>query len=789
MNRKVFQTLEFDKILQRLSELTENEKVKERIVQLMPETELSTARALLAETSEAVGVVLRRGNPPGMRIVDVTPGLLRAQRGGVMNQKELLGVSRLLKTVRRVKGYISDDKSLGEGTVYRLAAAMEPLKPVETRIDEAVLSEEEIADGASPELYQIRRKMKTLHSRIRETLNDIITSSHYQKALQDAIITMRGERFVVPVKAECRADIKGIVHDSSSSGATLFVEPMAVVSLSNELADLSGKEKEEIDRILAELTAYVSEYREPLLANVNAVFELDFIFCKARLSVSQNGVEPELNEDGIISIRKGRHPLLDPQKVVPVDIWLGEEFDTLVITGPNTGGKTVSLKTLGLFTLMAQSGLHISAGDQSRIAVFDEVFADIGDEQSIEQSLSTFSSHIVNLVGILGRVTDRSLILADELGAGTDPTEGAALAISILEYIRARGARAAATTHYSELKLYALSTPGVENASCEFDLKTLSPTYKLLIGVPGKSNAFAISKRLGIPEDVITRARELVSDESLKLEDVISDLESSRQKAEKEKEKAESMARAARQMKDKASRETQELEQKRAKLLQEARTEAQRIIESAKEESQKVIREIRNIRDSAPMKEAMERAEQVRASLREQSEKLRGSAQSAPAKRGKPLKNVKPGDEVMILSLGQAATVLSAPDKSGRVQVQAGIMKMKIPLTDLAAGEKQKKEQSKGVSTHAVAAGRTKTAKTELDVRGMMLEEALAAVDKYLDEAVMSSLNTVTIIHGKGTGVLRAGIGDYLKRHPLVAEYRLGRYGEGENGVTVVTFR
>lgn len=789
MNRKVFQTLEFDKILQRLSELTENEKVKERIVQLMPETELSTARALLAETSEAVGVVLRRGNPPGMRIVDVTPGLLRAQRGGVMNQKELLGVSRLLKTVRRVKGYISDDKSLGEGTVYRLAAAMEPLKPVETRIDEAVLSEEEIADGASPELYQIRRKMKTLHSRIRETLNDIITSSHYQKALQDAIITMRGERFVVPLKAECRADIKGIVHDSSSSGATLFVEPMAVVSLSNELADLSGKEKEEIDRILAELTAYVSEYREPLLANVNAVFELDFIFCKARLSVSQNGVEPELNEDGIISIRKGRHPLLDPQKVVPVDIWLGEEFDTLVITGPNTGGKTVSLKTLGLFTLMAQSGLHISAGDQSRIAVFDEVFADIGDEQSIEQSLSTFSSHIVNLVGILGRVTDRSLILADELGAGTDPTEGAALAISILEYIRARGARAAATTHYSELKLYALSTPGVENASCEFDLKTLSPTYKLLIGVPGKSNAFAISKRLGIPEDVITRARELVSDESLKLEDVISDLESSRQKAEKEKEKAESMARAARQMKDKASRETQELEQKRAKLLQEARTEAQRIIESAKEESQKVIREIRNIRDSAPMKEAMERAEQVRASLREQSEKLRGSAQSAPAKRGKPLKNVKPGDEVMILSLGQAATVLSAPDKSGRVQVQAGIMKMKIPLTDLAAGEKQKREQAKDVSTHAVAAGRTKTAKTELDVRGMMLEEAIAVVDKYLDEAVMSSLNTVTIIHGKGTGVLRAGIGDYLKRHPLVAEYRLGRYGEGENGVTVVTFR
>ncbi len=788
MNRKVYQTLEFDKILSKLAEFTENEKVKERILTLEPAAEIETAKTLLGETSEAVGVILRRGNPPGLRIVDVTPGIMRAGRGGVMNQKELLGISRLLKTVRRVKSYISDDKSLVEGTVFRLSAALEPLRPLETRIDDVILSEDEIADGASPELYQIRRKMKTLQSRIRETMNGIISSAQHQKALQDAIITMRGDRFVVPVKAECRAEIKGIVHDSSSSGATLFVEPMAVVSLSNELADLGGKEKEEIERILIELTAYTCEYSEQLTANIAAIFELDFIFCKAKLSISQNAMEPQLNENGIISIRKGRHPLLDPDKVVPVDIWLGEEFDTLVITGPNTGGKTVSLKTLGLFTLMAQSGLHISAMDQTKISIFDEVFADIGDEQSIEQSLSTFSSHIVNLVDILRKVTDRSLVLTDELGAGTDPTEGAALAISVLEYIRHRGAKAAATTHYSELKLYALSTQGVENASCEFDLKTLSPTYKLLIGVPGKSNAFAISRRLGIPEEIIDRAKELVSDDSLKLEDVISGLELSRRQAEAERENAEKMARSARQLKERTDREAQEAEQRRSKILQEARTEAQRIVEVAKDESQKVVKELRTISNSAPMREAMERVEAARAELRRQSEKLRGNGQGTLKKSAKPLKNVKPGDIVEVLSLGQQGQVLSAPDKNGRVQLQIGIVKTKVSLDDLAEVA-QKKEKQTSKSYVGMSGGRSKTAKAEIDVRGMMLEEALAAVDKYLDEALMSSLHTVTIIHGKGTGVLRTGIGEYLKRHPLVAEYRAGRYGEGETGVTVVTFK
>ncbi len=786
MNRKVIQTLEFDKILNHLAQYTENEKVKERILSLRPAKELEKAQELLMETTEALGVVLRRGNPPGMRINDIAPALLRAERGGVMNQKELLGVSRLLKTSRRIKNYILDDKSLSEGIIFGLVSAIEPLKPVEIKIDEAILSEEEIADGASPELFQIRRRMKNIEGKIRETLNSIISSTHYQKALQDPIITMRGERFVVPVKSEHKSDIKGIVHDSSSSGATLFVEPMAVVSLSNELADLAGKEKEEIERILAELTSYVSEYKEQIILNSNTIYELDFIFSKARLSVDMNAVEPELNNEGIIFIKKGRHPLLAPQKVVPVDIWLGDGFDTLVITGPNTGGKTVSLKTLGLFTLMAQSGLHISAAEQTKIAVFDEVFADIGDEQSIEQSLSTFSSHIVNLVEILKRVTHKSLVLADELGAGTDPTEGAALAISILENIRSRGAKAAVTTHYSELKLYALSTDGVENASCEFDIKTLSPTYKLLIGVPGKSNAFAISKRLGISEEIIERAKELVSDESLKLEDVISDLETSRRRAEKEKQRAESMAKDAQSMKDKISNETRRMEERRDKMLQEARTEAMRIIEAAKDESQKIIKEIRTIRDSAPMQEAIKKAEEAKAALREKSEKLKGSPNEIKTNR-KPLKNVKPGDLVIIISLDQQATVLTMPDKSGKVQVQAGIMKMKVPITDLAAEKQPAKKESKTTATHSVK--RSVSAKTELDVRGMMLEEALYAVDKYLDEAILASLHTVTIIHGKGTGILRAGINDYLKTHPQVAEFRLGRYGEGENGVTVVTFK
>ena len=550
MDKKSFTTLEFHKILARLAEFTQNEPVKQRILNLEPTASLKEAQLWQKETTEGLGMILRRGNPPGLKVTDVTAALLRAERGGTLTMRELLSVSALAKTARSLKRYLEDDKALAEGTISGYLSVLEPLRQVSDKIDDAIVSEEEMADGASPELYQIRRKKKSLAGKIRDTLQEMISSPKYQKALQEPIVTMRGDRYVLPVKAENKNEIKGIVHDASASGATLFIEPMSVVSITNSLAALEAEEKEEINKVLAALSSFVCEFSEAIKANLSAIYELDFLFAKAKLSLAQNAVEPELNDDGIVNIQKGRHPLLDPKTVVPVDIYLGEDFDTLVITGPNTGGKTVSLKTLGLLSLMAACGLHVTAAEHSRLAVYENVFADIGDEQSIEQSLSTFSSHVVNLVSILKRLTMNSLVLTDELGAGTDPTEGAALAIAILDYVRSRGAKAAATTHYSELKLYALSTERVENASCEFDLKTLSPTYKLLIGIPGKSNAFAISRRLGMEEEILSRAGELLNDENVQMEDVLARLEKNRQQAAKQRRQAETMRRDARDIKE-----------------------------------------------------------------------------------------------------------------------------------------------------------------------------------------------------------------------------------------------
>ncbi|MBR6728520.1 MAG: endonuclease MutS2, partial [Clostridia bacterium] len=609
MDKKSLVTLEFNKILTKMAELTQNEPVRSRIMSLMPVASLEEARHLQKETSEAVGIILRRGNPPGLKASDVTASVLRAERGGSLTMRELLAVAELLKTARAVKRYIEEDKALGEGIIFGLGQALIPLRQVSDRIFEAIISEEEMADTASAALLQIRRKKKSLAGKIRDTLQEMIASPKYQKALQEPIVTMRGDRYVVPVKAECKSEVKGIVHDSSASGATLFVEPMAVVSIANSLTALDAEEREEISRILLELSAFVAEYREEIKTNQTAVFELDFLFVKGRLSISYNGTEPDLNEEGIVDIKKGRHPLLPADKVVPVDIYLGADFDTLVITGPNTGGKTVSLKTLGLLSLMAASGLHVTAAEHSKLAVFENVFADIGDEQSIEQSLSTFSSHVVNLVSMLGRMNEKSLLLADELGAGTDPTEGAALAISILDHVRLLGAKAAATTHYSELKLYALSTPRVENASCEFDLKTLSPTYRLLIGVPGKSNAFAISRRLGLPEEILEKASGHLAQENVQMEDVLARLEKNRQKAEAEKREAMTMNRDIRALRETLKKERADLERQRVKILEEARTEALRILESAKDESQKAMRDIRSIRDNAALKEALQEAE------------------------------------------------------------------------------------------------------------------------------------------------------------------------------------
>jgi len=789
MNQKAFQTLEFHKILNMLAAFTQNEKVQKRILQLAPETEIEKVRRAQTETTEATGVLLRRGNPPGFTIVDVSGAVMRTERGGTMSMQELMSLSRSMACARRLKAYIKEDKPAENTGIYALSDGIFDLKKVENEINEKIISEDEMADGASPALFAIRRKIKTQTEKIRDTLNSVITSGKYQKFLQETIVTMRGDRYVVPVKAEYKNEIKGIVHDASASGSTVFIEPAAVVEMTNEIAELKGKEKEEVERILYELSAFVSEFCAPILSNIHTIFELDFIFCKARLSLAQNAIEPELNDTGIIRIKGGRHPLLDKEKVVPIDISLGEHYDTLVITGPNTGGKTVSLKTLGLFTLMAQAGLHISASSGSSMAVFDNVFADIGDEQSIEQNLSTFSSHIVNLVHILNAMTPNSLVLADELGAGTDPTEGAALAISMIEYMRARGARVAATTHYSELKLYALSSQGVENASCEFDVSTLSPTYRLMIGVPGKSNAFAISKRLGVSDTIIENAKKRITNENIKLEDVIANLEDAKKRAEEDRLLAQNASRDARIFKENMRREMDKLEEKKAKLMQEARAEAMSIVESAKKQSQEVLKELREIKSSAAYREAMEKTEKAREALRAESDKItKGAASQKPKVR--TLKSVKLGQNVHIVSLDTDASVLTLPDKKGTLFVQAGIMKIKTNLNDLtsAGAEKAEKMKSKTVAA-TFKASKQVSASMEKDVRGMTLDEAILVVDKFIDDCYLSSLHEVTIIHGKGTGVLRAGIGEFLRKHPSVESYRAGRYGEGEMGVTVVTLK
>ncbi len=790
MNKKTLITLEFHKILNILKGFTQNERVQERILSLVPETELALVKKLQQETTEASGVLLRRGNAPGFTVRDVGGAVLRTQRGGAMTMQELLSLSAAMATARRLKAYIAEDKPSEETSIRALSDAVEVLKQVEDKINETILGEDEMADGASPALFAIRRKIKTQESKIRDTLNSVITSDRFQKILQDSIITMRGDRYVVPVKAEYKNEVKGIVHDASSSGSTVFIEPASVVEMTNEIAELRSKEKEEIERILYELSAFVSEFAEQIFVNYTTIFELDFIFCKARLSLLQNANEPALNDKGVIDIKGGRHPLLDKNKVVPVDISLGDRYDTLIITGPNTGGKTVSLKTLGLFTLMAQAGLHISAGSGSTMAVFENVFADIGDEQSIEQNLSTFSSHIVNLVDILNGVTQNSLVLADELGAGTDPTEGAALAVSIIEYLRMFGARVAATTHYSELKLYALSTEGVENASCEFDVATLSPTYRLMIGVPGKSNAFAISKRLGLYDSIIENAKMRITDDNIKLEDVIAGLERSRKKAEEDRLLAENASRDARIFKENMRKEMEKLEEKKAKLMADARAEAMAIVESAKKQFQEAMKELRDIKNTAVYREALEKAEKAREALRKESEKIaKNASQNMP--KIKPLKNVKLGETVHIVSMGTDASVLSLPDKKGALFVQAGIMKIKTNLNDLTRPGRtveKKKSDSKAIAA-SFKASRQEGASMEKDVRGLMLEEAISVVDKFLDDCYLSSLHEVTIIHGKGTGVLRAGIGDFLRHHPCVKSYRPGRYGEGEAGVTVVTLK
>ncbi len=796
MKNKSYKVLEFDKILGILAGYTNSVRVKERIEKLVPFKTLSEAQNAQKETAEAVSLILRMGSPGiNLAVPEVSGGVKRAESGGVLNLVELMGVSRVLYVARRMKSYLGDAGQ--DGILTHLASMLESCRPLEDEINGAILSETEIADDASSELAAIRRKKRNINAKIKDTLNDMVRSAHYKKFLQDPIVTVRSERYVIPVRAEYRSEVQGIVHDSSSSGQTLFIEPISVVNASNEIRELENKEAREIEKILASLSASVAEKGDIVITDANTVSELDFIFCKAKLALDMDANEPSLNDEGIIEFKRARHPLINKDVVVANDILLGDGFDTLVVTGPNTGGKTVTLKTVGLFSLMAASGLHLPLSETSRAAIFSEVFADIGDEQSIEQSLSTFSSHMVNIVDILNKVTDSSLVLFDELGAGTDPTEGAALAISILEKLRFMGARCVATTHYSELKLFALSTPGVENASCEFDVESLKPTYKLMIGVPGKSNAFAISKRLGLPGDVIDRANELLSDEDVKFEDVITDLEENRAKAVSERETYERMKREITALRETVEKERIKLKENKARVMEEAHREAKVLIMEAKEEANKIIRDLERMRiEGIKTADLDEKVSKSREKLKKKEDNIDRAISRAdkPKKTFREIvKNLKVGETVKIISVGETATVLKEQKKGDEtVRVQAGIIKMDVHITDL---ERVKDNSSKELADKYVAStktnfsSKTKNVSTEVDVRGQMLEEAIMNVEKFLDDCYLAGISPVSVIHGKGTGVLRKGIGEMLRKHKYVKSHRMGRYGEGETGVTIVELK
>ena len=784
MKERTLRVLEFTRIREMLAEGALTEAGAEKCRKLAPSDDLATVESLQAETEEAAVILQYSGGHPMTAFPDVRPALAICEKGGSLSAGMLLNVAELLRASRAARDALVTDR---ENTPILKARAegLFTARNIEKDITDAIISEDEIADRASSELMNIRRHLRGAQDRIRDKLNQMIRSAALQKALQDPIITVRNNRYVLPVKAEFRSSVPGLVHDQSSSGATLFIEPMSAVEMGNELKQWELKEQQEIERILAALSAEVAPYAASMAETEDLLAELDFIFAKGLLSRRFVCVSPKLNNEGRLKIIRGRHPLIDTEKVVPSTIWLGEKdmFTTLVITGPNTGGKTVTLKTVGLFTLMTQAGLQVPADLGTEMAVFEQVFADIGDEQSIEQSLSTFSGHMTNIVEIMHEVTPRDLVLFDELGAGTDPTEGAALAQSILTRLQHIGVRTLATTHYSELKAFALTTKGVENASVEFDVETLRPTYRLSIGVPGKSNAFEISRRLGLPENLIDAARKLLSGNAIRFEDVIANAEYHRQVAEKERQLAEEASRETVRLRNEAEQLRREMEQKRTEQLRKAREDAKHIVDQARRESESVIAELKKMKKNAAGGDVNELRRRLD---RESDELAEGLGQEAPDS-GEAPKTVKAGDKVKILTLGAEGTVLAPPDEKGEVQLQAGMMKFKAPLAQLRI---IRQEPAKEKTTVRAKTGMmSRTVKSECDVRGMNLEEALDAVGLYLDEAVLAGLNEVYIIHGKGTGILRAGIQQDLRKNRHVKGFRRGVYGEGEDGVTVVTLK
>ena len=785
MEDRSFRVLEFNKIIEKVSEYAITSSAKELVFALTPYDTIFEVEKKLKETEEALDLLITKSNPPFEGFFDVKEGIERAKKGGMLSISQILRVGGMLKASRRFKDYINrrDDEKPHE-LLEDLIDILVPLKKLEETIEISIVSEEEISDRASSTLSSIRRNLKEKNSSVRDKINSIVRSN--SKYLQDSLYTMRGDRYVLPVKAEYKGQVPGLVHDQSSTGATLFIEPMSLVNLNNEIKELKLKEKAEIERILMELSNKVYEEIEIIESNYKILTELDFIFAKAKYSSSINGICPTVSDDRSFDIIQGRHPLIDPKVVVPSDVYLGKEFNTLMITGPNTGGKTVTLKTVGLIHLMALSGILIPAKDASSIGFFKEIFADIGDEQSIEQSLSTFSSHMTNVVRIMENASDSSLVLFDEIGSGTDPVEGAALAIAILDSLRERKAKLIATTHYSELKGYALRTEGIENASVEFDVETLRPTYRLLIGVPGKSNAFEISKRLGLKEEVINKAKNNISSENLKFEDLIRDLQEKSILANRDAREAKKLKIDAEEVKKKYEEKLKKLDEVRDKAYSEARREAKDIISKAKDEADEILKAMRELEKLGIAQGGRARLEEERKKLKDSLEKKESDLYKEKENQGEAITKVTLGMDAYLPSLNQNVIIITMPDNKGEVQVEAGIMKINVKLKDLrlvksASNKKEKKKRELKLNLKAV--------ESRVDLRGMDAEEACFKTDKYLDEAYLANLGEVTIVHGKGTGILRKAITNMLKKHPHVKSYRLGEYGEGGDGVTIAILK
>lgn len=804
MNEKALHTLEFDKIIQKLEDLAASPMAKDLCRRLKPSSHLANIKTWQQETADALSRILQSGRLSFSGLTDIRPSVMRLQVGGILGMGELLDVSRCLDVTLRVKSFFQKrSDELEPDSLSERFSFLEPMSPINNEIKRCILSPELMADDASSGLKSVRRAITNANNKIKDQLSSMVNDAAGKGHLQNNIVTMRNGRYCLPVKQEHRGQIPGMIHDQSSSGSTVFIEPMAVVKLNNELAELALQEQKEIEKVLADLSNQIGEHVEELVYNLKTLIEGDFIFAKAELAKQMQASQPIFNEERRIRIKRGRHPLIDPKKVVPIDVHLGQDFNLLVITGPNTGGKTVSLKTVGLLTLMGQAGLHIPAFDQSELGVFEEVFADIGDEQSIEQSLSTFSSHMVNTVHILEHADQHSLVLFDELGAGTDPTEGAALAMSILSWLHALDARVMATTHYSELKVFALTTPGVCNASCEFSLETLQPTYRLLIGIPGKSNAFAISSKLGLPDEIIASAREHISEEDESFEDLLADLETSRRTIENERNEIQSYKAEIESLKKKLEQKQERLDAQKDKILREANEEARRILQEAKDVADETIRDFQKVSVNKTSIQELEKARtKVRDKISEKNTKLAAAQEKPTHKILKPTQ-IKPGDMVKVVSMGLKGTISSKPDAKGDLFVQCGIIRSKVNIKDLVlinedamSGTAAYKKgfggaggSRKSSGGGAIGMSKAATLSAEINLLGKTVDEAISELDKYLDDAYLSHAPSVRVVHGKGTGALRQAVQQHLKRVSYVKSFHLGEYGEGDAGVTIVEFK